>query len=210
MGFMVPIVTGGISAFSAIKNARAAGKQNNMMGQAQQGQMQSLAQGRQMGGDLFKAGMPATQNALNYYTTLLRGNRAAMQMATAGPAAQLTDTYRGAERGLERAGVRGGEAATARAELNRDRANSIAQLTTGQQGNAAAMLGQLGGDATSQGVRSVEGASIGYGNLAGQAGDRANQYTQNERADWGGVGRSIGEILKIWNQRRGGGGGGGA
>jgi hypothetical protein len=172
--------------------------------------MQSLAQGRQMGGDLFKAGMPATQNALNYYTTLLRGNRAAMQMATAGPAAQLTDTYRGAERGLERAGVRGGEAATARAELNRDRANSIAQLTTGQQGNAAAALGQLGGEATQTGVRAVEGASIGYGNLAGQAGDRANQYTQNERSDWGGVGRSIGEILKIWNQRRGGGGGGGA
>ena len=206
MGFMVPIVTGGISAFSAIKNGRAAGRQTKIMEGAQQQQMGALAQNRQQGTDLFQAGMPATQNALNYYATLLRGSRAAMQQATAGPAAQLTDTYRGAERGLERMGIRGGEAATARAELSRDRANAIAQLTTGQQGAAAAALGGLGSRLTGQGVDAVSGAATGYGNLAGQAGDVAAGYRQDARDDWAGVGKAFGEGMRQYGDWRKGGG----
>ncbi len=202
MGFAVPIVTGAISAYSAIKNSRAAGRQSKMMEGAQQQQMGALQENQRTGRGLLTQGMPATQNALNYYGTLLRGNRAAMQQATAGSAAQLTDVYRGAERGLERQGVRGGERATALAELNRDRANSIAQLTTGQQGNAADAIARLGTTMTGQGIDAMSGAATGYGNLAGQAGGQATAYNQQAGQDWAGVGKSVGEGIGVWKNRK--------
>lgn len=202
MGFAVPIITGAISGISAIKNARAAGKQNKLMGQAQQEQATSLRQGRTAGQGLLQMGLPATQNALQYYATLLRGSRSAMQLATAGPAAQITDVYRGAQRGLEHQGVRGGERQTALAELNRDRAAAVAGLTTGQQGAAASALGNLGGELTRQGLYGIEGAATGFGNLATQAGQQGQYYEKNQREDLAGVGKSIGEIIKIWNDRK--------
>ena len=198
----IPIAMVAISAYSAYKNAKNASNQTKMM---QAGQTQAFGAGQQnqaAGKSLFNMGMPATQNAINYYSTILRGNRAAMQQATAGSAAQLTDVYRGAQRGLERQGVRGGEAATANAELNRDRANSIAQLTTGQQGGAAAALGQIGGQATGQAINATGDAGNAFNGVASQAAQQANYYTGNERSDMAGVGQGAGEILKWWQNRR--------
>jgi hypothetical protein len=202
MGAVVPIVTGGIGIYSAIKNSRAAGRQSKLMEQAQQQGMGTFGDVRRQGRGLFEQGMPATQNALNYYSTLLRGNRAAMQLATAGPRAQLTDTYRGAEQGLKRMGVRGGERQTALAELSRDRANAIAQLTTGQQSEAARGLGLMGLSLTGQGVGAQLGAGEGFGNIARQSGEQATEYGKGARADWQGVGKSLKELADWWNNRK--------
>jgi hypothetical protein len=210
MPAVIPIVTGAISAYGAIKNARAAGKAGNAQNALLGEQTASAKQSRTLGTGLVQSGMPATQSALSYYAKLLQGNRAAMSQATAGPMRQITDVYRGAERGLERQGVRGGERQTALAELNRDRAASIAGLTTGQQGAAANALADIGSDMTRTGMAGISGAGSQFGNVAGAYGTQATGFRGDQREDMAGVGKSLGELLKIWNERnRGGGGGGG-
>ena len=197
MGWAVPAVSLGISAFSAWKNARAAGKagaaQNALLGE----QAQSARLGRNLGQGMVQAGMPATQSALSYYSKLLQGNRAMMSQAVAGPTAQITDTYRGAERGLERMGVRGGERATALAELNRDRASSIAGLTTGVQGQAADRLADIGTSLSGQGMAGISGAGSQFGSAAQGYGGQATDFRQAGRQDMAGMGYSLGELLKI-------------
>lgn len=197
MGFAIPAIGLGISAFSAWKNARAAGKagaaQNALLGE----QVSSARLGRQTGQSLVQQGVPATQGALAYYSKLLNGSRATMQQAVAAPTRQITDTYRGAEKSLERQGVRGGVAQTALAELSRDRAASIAGLTTGVQGQAADRLATIGSDLTSQGMSGISGAASQFGSAAGQYGGQARDFRQAGREDMQGVGYSLGELLRI-------------
>lgn len=206
MPAVIPLVATGISAYGAFKNSKAAGaagkQQNALLGE----QASSARQGRTIGTGLVQAGMPATQSALSYYAKLLQGNRAAMSQATAGANRQITDVYRGAERGLERQGVRGGVQQTALAELSRDRAASIAGLTTGQQGGAANALADIGGQLTQQGMSGISGAASQFGDAAGQYGDQAHEFRQAGRQDLAGVGRGVGETATAgwdWWKNRG-------
>lgn len=155
------------------------------------------AQLGQVGGGLTQSGQQLQQGPANYYQTLLRGSRGAMANAVAAPTAAITETYRGAERGLERSGVRGAAKDVATADLNRQRASQIAGLTTGVQAGAADRLAEMGGQQVSQGV----GALSAGGGLYGQAGNlysgmlgegaRNRMYARNEGAQagqqWGGL-----------------------
>jgi hypothetical protein len=155
---------------------------------------QLLGQGQ----SLMGAGMPAMKSALNYYQTLLQGNRAAMAQAVAGPTAQLTDMYRGAERNLDRQGVRGGSRDLAVAELGRDRANSLAQLTTGVQPMAAGNLGSLGGSMTSMGAGALSSAAGIGSNITGQG----FQNRQNSNQMWGGALSDVGgAMFDVWKAK---------
>ncbi len=100
----------------------------------------------------YNLGSPAYGHALNYYSTLLNGNKAAVSQAIAPQVGQLSDTYRGAQRGLEQSGVQGPGRDYALGELNRQRAGQIGQLSVGVQPNAAASLGQLGLSGMGQGT----------------------------------------------------------
>lgn len=201
--FIIPAIGTAISGYGAVKNARAAGKagaaQNALLGE----QTASARQGRTLGTGLVQAGMPATQSALSYYAKLLQGNRAAMSQAVAGPTRQITDVYRGAERSLERQGVRGGERQTALAELSRDRAAALAGLTTGQQGNAANALADIGGGLLNTGMSGISGAASQFGSAANAYGQQATGFRQNQREDMRGVGYGLGELLKVWQMQRG-------
>lgn len=192
MGMVGPAIGLGTSIWSAI-----AGHKSRKPTDAASASMDStLGQLRGQSGTLFNQGLPMAQNAGGYFSTLLRGSRAAMQQATAGPAAQITDTYRGAEAGLEKAGVRGGEAATARAELQRDKASKIAGLTTGVQPMAAGALADLGGKMVSEGQSGVANAASGYGSLmANRLNSQGQAFNQNTGIG-AGIGRSIGEIIR--------------
>lgn len=202
MGFAIPAIGLGISAFSAWKNARAAGKagaaQNAMLGE----QAASARLGRNTGYGMVQAGLPATMSSINYFAKLLQGNRATMQQAVAGPMRQITDTYRGAERGLERQGIRGGVRETAMAELNRDRAANIAGLTTGVQGQAANALADIGSSLTSQGMSGISGAAGQFGSAASGYGGQATDFRNAQREDMKGIGFSLGELFKILGQRK--------
>ncbi len=187
MAAAVPLVMAGVSAYSAYRaNKKSPEEKGALAGQAQLAQLMG-----QQGQRSFNAGFPATQQALTYYDTMLRGDRAKMQAAVAGPTAQLTDMYRGAERGLEHTGVRGGVRELGQATLQRDKANQLGQLTLGQQPAAAGALANIGTSLTAQGTGSSSAASGIYGNL-GAAGFANRQYANQ---NWQQAGQSIGSSL---------------
>jgi hypothetical protein len=202
MAAAVPwIVMGGSSIVSAWLGSRKSKQEKS----AQSAQAASLTQLARQGQQNFNAGFPAMNSALNYYQTLLSGNRAAQSQALAAPMAGITDTFRGAEQGLERQGVRGGVKDMAVADLQRDKANQIGQLTAGVQPMAAANLGQLGSAATGMASGPLSASAIGFGNMAGAATqDRMyrNSLYQNSA-------NNIGEMaFGIWKQKQAGKGGG--
>lgn len=133
-----------------------------------------------------------------YFRTLLSGNRAAMSQAIAGPAAQLTGNYRGAQRALDQQGVRGAARDVAVADLNRDRVSKIAGLTTGMQPYAAEQLKSMGEtqQALAPGMLGASGSL--YGNLLGQ-GSINRQYARSEGEKTataiGGLARDAGEVV---------------
>lgn len=181
---------------SAIFGARRSGAEKQALG-AQTGALQQLTQ---QGGQLFGAGMGGVRPALSYYDTLLRGSRGAQAQAVAAPTAQLTDLYRGAARGIERSGIRGGGRDVALAELSRDRANQIGQLTTGVQPMAAGALASLGTNLTGMAQGPLGVAAGGYGQQA--AGATADRGYRNQLL--GGAGQDIGSLLfQVWRARGG-------
>ncbi len=196
MGFLAnPVVLKGASMFggwlagkmgqkSAMK--RSPEEQAALTG-GQGAANQLLGQGKQ----LTEMGTGAGTSALNYWQTLLSGNRAAMSQATAGPTAQITDQYRGAERSLERSGVRGGVRDLAKAEMSRDRVGSIAGLTTGVQPMAANQLGDLGSRFAQLGTASSATSGNIWANLLG-SGFENRKYGREEGGKLGG---SIGSLL---------------
>lgn len=202
MAAAVPIIMAGASIYSAYR----AGKKSKEEKAALAGQGAANQQLMEQGKQNFGVGFPAMRSALNYYQTLLQGNRAAMSQAVAGPTAQLTDLYRGAERNLDRQGVRGGSRDLAVAELGRDRTNQLAQLTTGVQPMAAANLGQLGSAATGMGSGPLAAAGSSYANMA-QQGFQQRQYSNQA---WGQAAQNVGGLaFDMWKNKQAGKTGGG-
>lgn len=175
MGFLAPAVPyllkGGAALGGALfgKRAQSGAMQRSPEEQQALSGAQGAAAGLQRSGtNLLTAGQGLQGQAGNYYSTLLRGGRAAMANATAGPRAAITDVYRGAESNLERSGVRGAQRDVATAELGRERASRISSLVTGVQPGAASALAEMGGQQMGLGGQlSQAGGSI-YGNLLGQ------------------------------------------
>jgi hypothetical protein len=158
----------------------------------------------QQGQTLTSTGLPAIQKSLGYYQTLLGGNRAAQALATAGPRAAITDTYRGAERNLERAGVRGAQKDVAEAELGRDRAAQVAGLTAGVQPGAAAALMQGGSGLVGQGSSILSGAGSLWSGLLGQ-GFENRKYARGEGEKAGtGIGSLLFDVLSGFGGKKGG------
>lgn len=147
-------------------------------------------------------GLPQLQKAGDYYGILLGGNRSAMSLATAGPRASITDTYRGAERGIERSGAQGGVRDLAKAELSRSRASDLSALTTGVQPAAAAGVTDIGARTTAaglgltqQGTQALSGVGNIYDSLLG-AGYKNRVYGNQQGQQAGSaVGSMIFDLL---------------
>jgi len=199
MGFVapfIPTIAGAIGGIFAGKKATSAAMKRSPEEQQALTGAQGAAGGLQQAGtSLLQQGSPYLQKAGGYYSTLLGGNRAAMSQAVAGPRAALTDVYRGAERGLERSGVRGATRELAEAELGRDRASRIAGLTTGVQPSAAAALADLGGGTAQLGLGAMQAGGGIYGRLLGEgAQNRYYGRSEGERFS-SGVGGLLFDIL---------------
>jgi hypothetical protein len=202
MGFLAPavpwIIKGGAMLGGSLFGKMAQGsamKRSPEEATAISGAQGSAGALTQAGTSLFSQGQPYSQQAGDYYSKLLGGNRAQMSMATAAPRAAITDVYRGAEHGLERSGVRGAARDVATAELGRDRASKIAGLTTGVQPGAAAALADMGTNMTSQGTGALQGAGSIWQNLLGQGyNNRVYGRQEGEKAGTG-IGGLIFDIL---------------
>lgn len=243
MGFIAPampwILQGGAALASGLlgKKSQTSAMQRSPEEKLALGGAQNAAIGmQQTGAGLIKSGQGTTGRGVNtiqqgidtlsgpasYWSRLLGGNRASMAQATAAPRGAITDVYRGAEKGLERSGVRGAQRDVAKSELGRDRAGKIAGLTTGVQpmaaqnladigdryGNMGAVLAGAGTDTTRTGAGLQGNAASIFSSLLGQgAANRAYGRQEGENTS-----RNIGSFLfdmlsGIMKNRRGGGGG---
>lgn len=165
-------------------------------------------------GKLFDTGMPAVSQATNYYSTLLRGNRAQMTQAVAPEAAGINDTYAGASRAIEHGGARGAARDQAVGEIAREKAGKVAGLIGGVRPQAAAALANTGLSTVSEGSRAAGTASSAYGNvgsiygnLIGNRGaDRQSANTAGEAAS-SSIGALTAQVLKTYSNYRAGSGG---
>lgn len=147
------------------------------------------------GAGLTATGQATQQPATNYFSTLLRGNRAAQTQAVAAPTAAVQDIYRGAERGLERSGVRGAQRDVASAELGRERASKIAGLVTGVQPGAAQALTGIGQTQTQQGLAATQAGGSLYGGLLGQGAQSRQLGQQVGREAGAETGKNVGGFI---------------
>lgn len=191
-----PLITTGGAAAGGVLAAKAAQKsaqkrspeEAQALGGAQGVAGQTAAAGRSLLGE----SRPYITQPANYYQALLHGNRAAMTQAVAPGIASATDVYRGAERSLDKSGVRGAARDVASGELARQRAGQIASLTTGVQPAAAGALAGLGQNLMGQagGLYST-GGSI-YQNLLGQG----FLNRRNAMEEGGKTGAAIGGFIR--------------
>lgn len=145
-------------------------------GQAAAGSLAGMGSGLYgTGTEMIGEGRETLAQPTNYYQKLLGGNRALASQAIAAPRAAISDVYRGAERGLERSGVRGAARDVAKAEIGRERAGKISSLITGVQPGAAEALTGIGERqigqglvGAGQGVSATGQAGNIYSNLLGQ------------------------------------------
>jgi hypothetical protein len=174
MGFLAPAVPWLIQGGAALGGALFGKKAQQSAMQRSPEEMQALTGAQNIAGGLSRTGSSligqGTQTLgapTNYWSTLLSGNRAQMAQATAAPRAAISDVYSGAERNLERSGVRGAARDVAGAELGRERAGKIAGLTTGVQPAAAQELSQIGENLVGRGAGMYGQAGSIYSNLLG-------------------------------------------
>ena len=180
------VTAGGTIAASKIASnaANNATDATNRSVQASQGYAQQLGQSGQ---NLLHTGLPMFQQGAGYFGALLNSRNAA-QAATAPAAANISDAFAGAQTGVQRSFLQGGQRDQALADLNRDRANQIARLYAGVQPAAASALMQGGSTAIGQGnqaLGSAGGVSTGAGGLGLQQGAFQAQQTQQAGQAWG-------------------------
>jgi hypothetical protein len=212
----VPLITGalgaGASVYSANKQAKAAKEAATLspMGvQAQQGLTKQAGRLNQMGDRLLGQGTADLERVGAYWRPQLSGDRAAVSQAIAPDVAATTDVYRGAERSLDRSGVRGAQAEQQRAELRRQKTSQIAQMPMMQRRAAADALAGIGGNYFSTGANAIGSA----GNLLGQvySGERGAatqgqgymlaQGQENNKAFQQGAGQLFGSVLDYYKNR---------
>lgn len=164
------------------------------------------------GTGLIQSGQTSLAAPTSYFSRLLSGNRALQSQAIAAPRAAIQDTYAGAERGLERSGVRGAARDVAKADLAKQQAGQISSLITGVQPGAAAAMTQIGqtsigqGSAlTGQGAAATGASGNIFQNLLGQ-GSANRVYGRSEGQQFGsGFGGLIFDALKGFKGRGGSG-----
>lgn len=219
MGPLIPVGMAVGSAIASHYSKKSLLKQAKQLTPAEQaaqtGATNTANYLNEQGAGLIGEGRGHLNQAGDYWSRLLGGNRAMAAQATAAPRAQLTDVYRGALQSLEHSGVRGASRDRATAELTRDRASRIAGLTTGVQPMAAQQVAGVGSTQLGQGARMPAEAGNIFSSLLGQ-GARTREFgTQmavygdaNQQNQMAQVGGSLYDAFSQWQGNRGTSGGG--
>lgn len=210
----VPLISSGVGALTSIfgkKSANQATQMSPAEQQAQTGQLGAADTQGAMGGKLFAQGMPQTQQAGSYFSSLAGGNRAQMTQALAPDIQNINDVYGGTASALSRF-TRGPERSVQMGEAERERSGKIASLFSSGRFGANQQLAQMGAQSTGQAGGLFSAASAGYGNV-GQRGMQ-NRYLGEgvQRQAGQDTGNALFGILQSYQkyqQGRGGGGGGG-
>lgn len=202
----------GTSAYSAKKQADMAKQAATLSPagqQAQQGLVQQAGRLNTMGDRLLGQGTNDLERVAQYYRPLLAGDRAQVGQAIAPDVAAVTDVYRGAERSLDRSGVRGAQREQQAGELRRQKAGQIALMPMQQRGRAAEALAGLGSQYFQGGLGTIgeSGRLLGsvYAGERGAAtqgqGYMLQQGQQNNAAFQTGMGNIFNSALGWYAQR---------
>jgi len=113
-------------------------------------------QSRRQGLQMFGAAMPRISSTLDYYQTLLSGDRQARLAAAAPEAEDVSSAYQGADAAVRRQ-LTGGERQQALAENARQRAGQIARLVTGQRQVGAQGIASLAPNLAVAGTSGTQG-----------------------------------------------------
>ena len=144
-----------LSLFGARSASRAAMKrtpEEQAALAAQTGlQQQQLAQMK----GLYESAKPAADQTLNYYTSLLSGNRQKMDATLRPQVGQINDVAQGAETGLRARGVTGGVLRQGLSRIQTERQRQIGDAYVDAPGRAA------------QGLSAMTGGLLGASNAAG-------------------------------------------
>lgn len=164
-------------------------------------------QQRKQGASLFANAMPGINQSLNYYRTLLSGDRAAQTAAVAPEAETIGQAYSGADRAVRR-GLTGGERDQALADNARARSGQIAHLITGRRPEAAQGVANLGAGLLGEsGGFSGNAANITAGLLGNETGNRyqSNQVGQQTGANTAAqLGAILAQLLGTYGGARSG------
>lgn len=203
----IPLISTGVGmAYDAFKN-RGSGSAKDAEKAAMAGGMNSAGNLNQFAQQQAGFGQPLQASAAGYYQKLLNGDRASLRGAIAPEVAGITETYRGAEKNLERSGVRGAQRDVAKAEIGRDRAGKIAGLLTGQRAAAAGSLGEMGNTAVGNASTAYGNAGSIYSAMSGHAGAQVARNDANSGAMGAALGKGVADALKNWKPKAKGGGG---
>lgn len=146
---------------------------------------------------------PAMSKAMQYYSSLAGGNASDLNAAVAPDMAQLTDTYKGAESGINARMGAGPQRDQAIAELMRQRAGQVGMTKLNARSGAFGQLAGLGQQANQNALGGYGIAGNTLGNLGYQYGNLQNnlfnqKQTSNQNAmDLGSLfGKIIGSGMK--------------
>lgn len=164
---IIGITGGALGGISSGMGGKKAGDQLDK-------QLQIQSQQLQLGKDLVGQGMTAWKPAENYWSTLLSGNRAAVQGALGPISEQMREQSQAGIRQLGSSLPAGGERNLALAEARNKQYGDLARLYAGVQPAAAQALGQLAGLPLGAGVSTMgQGApQVGAGLWAQQMGQQ--------------------------------------
>lgn len=197
---IIPAVGLGVSAWQAHKAGKEANKNTKPLIEAQ-----TALYKQQTGlGDLLKnnasktfaMGEPVAQKGFDYYSKLMGGSKTNAQSLFSPEREMISDTYRGADRGLEQKGLRGGALDQAKAENSRQKSWQMADLVP--KARQAALPQGMSFAQNAMDPSQFQAANAAYGN-AGMTGAStlntvADQGAQSQKM-WGDMGTSIMKLL---------------
>lgn len=163
----IPFIPAIVSTVGGMFGNRQTDAEKQMGAVAQQ-QSQLARMMQDIAGKQFTMSQPALQQALRYYSTLAgAGGRAGINQMLAPQIGQVTDYYRGAERGLSARMAPGPQRDRAIADLYRQKAGQLGMMPMQARAGANQALAGLGESINSQALSGLGGAA---GVLSGQAG----------------------------------------
>lgn len=181
----------GIAGHYAAKSAAAGAMQRSPEEQAALARSTALAgPAGQLGQQYSNLALPRVGQALNYYGTLLGGNRAAIRQAVSPELQDIGEAYKGSANQIGRSYLAGGQRDQALAENARGQAGQVSRLLGSVRPMAAQGVGQLGLGAAQVGQQQQYIAGLlnqgllqsGFQNrLLGQ------QAGANAASQWGGL-----------------------
>jgi hypothetical protein len=196
----IPLIASGVGLFAGRNVGGPSGFEKGLQRSAAGGSRGLVSTGTSMTAE----GRPMLRQAGDYYSTILSGSRGAQNQLLQPEIGQITDLYRGAERSLERSGVRGPARDVASAEMARDRAGRISGLVPGLRPGAAGALAGLGQFNVGQGTATTATGVGGINQLLGGARqDRALQHQIG--SEFGsGLGALTADVMKGIGTKKGG------